>query len=104
MHALGLFAATLERKLQGSSEALLVHNLVRSIDALDRSFNVMLDVAPRCGNDRAELPALPLRDLFRRLHMHFAGQAEQSGLACAFRRAANRSPATRSCWSACWAT
>lgn len=85
MHALGLFAATLEKRLQGSGEAPLVHNLVRSIDGLDRSFNVMLDISRLdAGTIEPNFQRFPLRDLFRRLHMHFAGQAEQAGLGLRF--------------------
>ena len=85
MHALGLFAATLEKRLQGSGEAPLVHNLVRSIDSLDRAFNVMLDVSRLdAGTIEPSFQRFPLRDLFRRLHMHFAGQAEQGGLGLRF--------------------
>lgn len=85
MHALGLFAATLEKRLQGSGEQLLVHNLVRSIDGLDRSFNAMLDISRLdAGTVEPNLQRFPLRDLFRRLHMHFAGQAEQAGLGLRF--------------------
>jgi signal transduction histidine kinase/CheY-like chemotaxis protein len=85
MHALGLFAGTLERRLQGSSEETLVHNLVRSIDGLDRSFNVMLDISRLdAGTIEPNLQQFPLRDVFRRLHMHFAGQAEQAGLGLRF--------------------
>ncbi len=85
MHALGLFAATLEKRLQGSGEEPLVHNLVRSIDGLDRSFNVMLDISRlEAGTVEPNLQQFSLRDLFRRLHMHFAGQAEQRGLGLRF--------------------
>jgi two-component system, sensor histidine kinase len=85
MHALGLFAATLERRLQGTPELLLVHNLVRSIDGLDRSFNAMLDISRLdAGTMEPNFQRFPLRDLFRRLHMHFAGQAEQAGLGLRF--------------------
>ena len=85
MHALGLFAGTLERRLQGSAEEPLVHNLVRSIDGLDRSFNLMLDISRLdAGIIEPNLQQFPLRDLFRRLHMHFAGQAEQAGLGLRF--------------------
>jgi CheY-like chemotaxis protein len=85
MHALGLFAGTLERRLQGSPEEALVHNLVRSIDGLDRSFNVMLDISRLdAGTIEPNLQQFPLRDVFRRLHMHFAGQAEQAGLGLRF--------------------
>jgi CheY-like chemotaxis protein len=85
MHALGLFAGTLEKRLRGSAEEPLVHNLVRSIDGLDRSFNVMLDISRLdAGTIEPNLQQFPLRDLFRRLHMHFAGQAEQAGLGLRF--------------------
>jgi CheY-like chemotaxis protein len=55
--------------------------MVRSIDGLDRSFNAMLDVSRLdAGAIEPNLQHFPLRDLFRRLHMHFAGLAEQVGL------------------------
>jgi len=85
MHALGLFAGTLEKRLQGSPEEPLLHNLVRSIDGLDRSFNVMLDISRLdAGTIEPNLQRFPLRDVFRRLHMHCAGQAEQAGLGLRF--------------------
>jgi signal transduction histidine kinase/CheY-like chemotaxis protein len=81
VHALGLFAATLERRLKGTGDEPLVRNMVRSIDGLDRSFNAMLDVSRLdAGAIEPNLQHFPLRDLFRRLHMHFAGLAEQVGL------------------------
>ncbi len=81
VHALGLFAATLEKRLAGSSDEPLVRNMVRSIDGLDRSFNAMLDVSRLdAGTVEPNFQHFPLRDLFRRLHMHFAGLAEQAGL------------------------
>jgi signal transduction histidine kinase/CheY-like chemotaxis protein len=85
VHAIGLFAATLERRLQGSAEEPLVRNLSRAIDGLDRSFNVMLDISRLdSGTIEPRMQQFPLRDLFRRLHMHFAGQAEQKGLGLRF--------------------
>lgn len=85
VHAIGLFAATLERRLQGSDEEPLVRNMSRAIDGLDRSFNVMLDVSRLdAGTIEPNLQHFPLRDLFRRLHMHFAGQAELKDLGLRF--------------------
>ena len=85
VHALGLFAATLEKRLRGSSDEPLVRNLVRSIDGLDRSFNAMLDISRLdAGTVEPNFQQFPLRDLFRRLHMHFAGLAEQAGLVLRF--------------------
>ncbi len=81
VHALGLFAATLEKRLKGTADEPLVRNMVRSIDGLDRSFNAMLDVSRLdAGTIEPNFQHFPLRDLFRRLHMHFAGLAEQAGL------------------------
>jgi len=85
VHALGLFAATLEKRLQGTGEEPLVRNLVRSIDGLDRSFCAMLDISRLdAGTVEPNFQHFPLRDLFRRLHMHFAGQAELAGLGLRF--------------------
>jgi two-component system, sensor histidine kinase len=81
VHALGLFAATLERRLQGSAEEPLVRNVMRSIEGLERSFNAMLDISRLdAGTVEPNIQHFALRDLFRRLHMHYAGQAEASGL------------------------
>ena len=85
VHAIGLFAATLEKRLEGSAEQPLVRNLSRAIDGLDRSFNVMLDISRLdAGAIEPRVQHFPLRDLFRRLHMHFAGQAEQKELGLRF--------------------
>jgi signal transduction histidine kinase/CheY-like chemotaxis protein len=81
VHALGLFATTLEKRLRGSVEEPLIRNIVRSIDGLDRSFNAMLDVSRLdAGVVEPNFQHFPLRDLFRRLDMYFAGQAEQAHL------------------------
>ncbi|MGC4061885.1 MAG: histidine kinase dimerization/phospho-acceptor domain-containing protein [Aquabacterium sp.] len=54
MHALGLFASALEKRLAGTSEEPLVGNLNRCIESLERSFNAMLDILQaRCGRGRA---------------------------------------------------
>lgn len=85
MHALGLFVATLERQLAGAPEEPLVRNMMRAIEVLDRSFTAMLDISRLdAGTVQPKMQSFPLRDLFRRLHMHFAGQAESSGLALRF--------------------
>lgn len=85
VHALGLFAASLERRLQGTEEEPLIRNVMRSIEGLERSFNAMLDISRLdAGTVEPNLQHFPLRDLFRRLHMHYAGQAEGSGLGLRF--------------------
>ncbi|HET9643604.1 MAG TPA: ATP-binding protein [Burkholderiaceae bacterium] len=85
VHALGLFAATLEKRLQGSAEEPLVRNLMRAIEGLGRSFNAMLDISRLdAGTIEPNIQHFPLRDVFRRLHMHYAGQAEGAGLGLRF--------------------
>jgi signal transduction histidine kinase len=85
MHALGLFAATLEKRLHGTAEEPLVRNVMRSIEGLERSFNVMLDISRLdAGTVEPNVQHFPLRDLFRRLHMQYSGQAEQAGLGLRF--------------------
>jgi two-component system, sensor histidine kinase len=85
VHALGLFAATLERRMHGLPDEPLARNIMRAVDSLDRSFNVMLDVSRLdIGSIEPNMQCFPLRDLFRRLHMQFAGQAELSGLGLRF--------------------
>ncbi|NML16555.1 hybrid sensor histidine kinase/response regulator [Azohydromonas caseinilytica] len=81
VHAIGLFAATLEKRLRGTGDEPYVRNLIHSIDALERSFSAMLDLTRLdAGSIEPNVQHFPLRDLFRRLHMQFAGQAELSGL------------------------
>jgi hypothetical protein len=59
----------------------LVRNVTRSIDGLERSFNAMLDISRLdAGTVEPNVQHFPLRDVFRRLHMQYAGQAESAGL------------------------
>jgi signal transduction histidine kinase len=85
VHALGLFAATLQKRLQDTPDEPLARNMMRAIDGLERSFNAMLDISRLdAGALTPKLQTFALRDMFRRLHMHFAGQAELSGLGLRF--------------------
>jgi signal transduction histidine kinase len=85
VHALGLFAATLDKRLRGSREEPLVRNVVQSIEGLDRSLSSMLDISRLdAGSVEPNFQHFPLRDLFRRLHMQFAGRAELAGLSLRF--------------------
>jgi CheY-like chemotaxis protein len=85
VHALGLFAATLQRRLLRSPDEPLARNLMRAVDALERSFNAMLDISKLdAGALSPQVVTFPLRDMFRRLHMQYAGQAELAGLGLRF--------------------
>ncbi len=86
MHALGLFAAALEKSLRGSPQHPMVTNMARAVDALEESFSAMLDISKL---DAGVVPAykqtFPVRDVFRRLYMNAAGDAEERGLSLRFK-------------------
>ncbi len=81
VHALGLFAATLDKRLRGTDDEPYVRNVLRAVDGLDRAFNALLDVSRLdAGTVQPNPQAFPLRDVFRRLYVQFAGRAELAGL------------------------
>ena len=86
LHALSFFGSTLEKKLAHTEAQPLIFNMMRSIEALDRSFNAILDVSKLDAHAvEAHAQSFPLRDLFRRLQMSFGGQAEAAGLQLRFK-------------------
>ena len=86
LHALSFFGSTLEKRMANSPDLPLIYNMMRSIEALDRSFNAILDVSKLDAQAVEPHPQLfPLRDLFRRLQMSFGGQAEEAGLQLRFK-------------------
>jgi signal transduction histidine kinase len=86
LHALSFFGATLERRMAGSVDQPLIYNMMRSIEALDKSFGAILDISKLdAGAVEPHVQSFPIRDLFRRLEMSFAGQAEEAGLQLRFR-------------------
>jgi signal transduction histidine kinase/CheY-like chemotaxis protein len=88
LHALSFFGATLERRMAGSIDQPLIYNMMRSIEALDKSFGAILDISKLdAGAVEPHVQSFPIRDLFRRLQMSFAGQAEEAGLQLRFRPA-----------------
>ena len=86
MHALGLFAASLEKSLADTPLQPTVVNMIRAVDALEQSCSAMLDLSKLdAGVVEPSLQSFPIRDVFRRLHMHCAGQAEELGLGLRFK-------------------
>jgi signal transduction histidine kinase len=86
MHALGLFANAFEKSNLNPHDRHLLLNMSRCIESLDHSFNAMLDVSKLdAGVIEASVQSFEIRDIFRRLHMHFAGQAEAKGLQLRFK-------------------
>ena len=88
LHALGLFCAALDRRLQGIPEHPLIKNMMSSIESLETSFGAMLDISRLdAGVVQTEAQTFPVRDLFRRLYQQFGGDAEGRDISLRFRAA-----------------
>jgi len=88
LHALGLFCAALDQRLQNVPEKPLVRNMMNAIEALESSFGAMLDISRLDAGIVKKAPhTFPIRDLFRRLYQHFGGDAESHDLSLRFRAA-----------------
>jgi two-component system, sensor histidine kinase len=88
LHALGLFCAALDRRLENIPERPLIKNMMSSIEALETSFGAMLDISRLdAGIVKAEAQSFPVRDLFRRLYQQFGGDAEVHDISLRFRAA-----------------
>jgi len=86
LHALGMFCATLDQRLQDTPERPLVRNMMNAIESLEESFGAMLDISRLDAGVVQPLPqTFPIRDIFRRLYQQFGGDAESRNLALRFR-------------------
>ena len=86
LHALGMFCATLEQRLQNTPDRPLVRNMMTAIESLEESFGAMLDISRLdAGIVQAAPQTFPIRDVFRRLYQQFGGDAEARDLALRFR-------------------
>jgi two-component system, sensor histidine kinase len=86
LHALGMFCATLDQRLQDTPERPLVRNMMSAIESLEESFGAMLDISRLDAGVVQPVPqAFPIRDVFRRLYQQFGGDAEARSLALRFR-------------------
>jgi signal transduction histidine kinase len=86
LHALGMFCATLEQRLQNTPDRPLVRNMMNAIESLEESFGAMLDISRLdAGVVQAAPQTFPIRDVFRRLYQQFGGDAEARDLALRFR-------------------
>ena len=86
LHALSLFGGALERRMVNSVDQPLIFNMMRSIEALDKSFEAMLDISRLDARViEPHVQSFPIRDVFRRLQMNFAGLAEEAGLQLRFK-------------------
>ncbi|CAN5333345.1 hypothetical protein BH10PSE17_BH10PSE17_01860 [soil metagenome] len=88
LHALGLFGAAIEKRLRGRPEYPLINSMMRSIEALEKSFTALLDISRLdAGAVRPTFQVFPVRDLFRRIYMQYAGEAERQDISLRFRAA-----------------
>lgn len=86
LHALSFFGATLEQRMTGSKDLPLIANMMRAIEALDRSFSAILDLSKLdAGAIEPRMQSFAVRDVFSRLQTSFGGQAESAGLQLRFR-------------------
>jgi signal transduction histidine kinase len=86
LHALGMFCATLEQRLQNTPDRPLVRNMMDAIESLEESFGAMLDISRLdAGIVQTAPQTFPIRDVFRRLYQQFGGDAEARDLAFRFR-------------------
>jgi signal transduction histidine kinase len=88
LHALGLFCAALDQRLRDIPEKPLVRSMMKSIEALENSFGAILDISRLdSGAVEPNVQVFPVRDVFRRLYMHYAGDAEIADISLRFRAA-----------------
>jgi len=86
LHALGLFASSFEQRMRDSPDWPLLRSMLRAIEALENSFAAILDISRLdSGAVKPNLQIFPVRDLFRRMYLQFAGDAEQRGISLRFR-------------------
>jgi signal transduction histidine kinase len=86
LHALGMFCATLDQRLNNTPERPLVRNMMNAIESLEESFGAMLDISRLdAGVVQTAPQTFPIRDVFRRLYQQFGGDAEARNLALRFR-------------------
>jgi two-component system, sensor histidine kinase len=88
LHALGLFCAALDQRLRDIPEKPLVRSMMKSIEALENSFGAILDISRLdSGALQPNVQVFPVRDVFRRLYLHYAGDAEIADISLRFRAA-----------------
>ncbi|MCK5923199.1 MAG: HAMP domain-containing histidine kinase, partial [Methylococcales bacterium] len=81
MHALNLFATTLDERIQDPENKALVENIILSVKALVELFIALLDISKLdAGTLSVEKQHFKLQDLFDHLHNDFTAEAGEKGL------------------------
>lgn len=85
LHSLGLFGTALQRRLDSGAERALADNLMQCVNALEMSFNEMLEVSRLdAGVIRPRSEPVSVAALCRALDASFGPQAEARGLMLRF--------------------
>jgi signal transduction histidine kinase/CheY-like chemotaxis protein len=86
LHALGLFAEALRQRSRDPEVAGLIDSINESVDALEGLFSELLDLTRiDSGGVEVHPQAVPLKDLFARLRLHFEPLAFEKGLMLSLR-------------------
>lgn len=86
LHSLGLFGAAILARLKGTPEEPLARNLMHCVDALEVTFNSMLDASKLdAGVVVAHPEPVALAAVFKRLQTSFGKYAEAQGLSLRFK-------------------
>jgi len=86
LHAMGLFAEALRQKNHDVEVAHLVNSINESVDALEGLFSELLDITRiDSGGVEVHPQHFAIKDLYRKLRLHFEPLAFEKGLALRFR-------------------
>ena len=87
MHALGLYAAVLEQKVNQPEVQGLVGKINASVEALESLFSELMDISRLdAGVLKSNVSEFPIARLFERLDAQFSPQAQTKGIALRIRR------------------
>jgi CheY-like chemotaxis protein/anti-sigma regulatory factor (Ser/Thr protein kinase) len=81
LHALGLFAAVLEQKVDRPEARDLTRSINASVDALEQLFSAIMDISKLdAGVVQATIAEIPISDVLERVRAEFAEPARAKGL------------------------
>ncbi len=81
LHAIGLFTATLQRRTEGTDLQPVVRDLARAVAAMDRLFDLLLDISKLdAGTMVAQPRPMRLEHLFAQLYAEYADAAMEKHL------------------------
>jgi len=85
LHALGLFSASLRRRVKDAEVTDIVDHVYQSVETLEQMFDALLDISRlETGGTKAQSQPFALQPLFDRLMRDCRPDAEAKGLALSF--------------------